>query len=256
MTAPIRFLSGRQQQQKIGVEGSTENQKVLEVVGRVGIGSTIFEPSVSLDVRGSANIRDTLTINGLDVGAGSSLSNTTISQLQVTGVSTFVGVTTSTSTLFVNQLSVAGVATFAGITTVTGTTLFARQLNVSGVSTFNGITTHTAPIFGTSVSLSGVGTIPTLFSTSASFSQLQVTGISTFTNGPVLVGSATSTGTASQRLQVTGGAYVSGSVGLGITAPREELDVVGDIGVQASGASNRFVIQHNNALSSLDFIFV
>ena len=27
MAAPIRFLSGRNQQQKIGIEGSTENQK-------------------------------------------------------------------------------------------------------------------------------------------------------------------------------------------------------------------------------------
>ena len=38
MVAPIKFLSGRQQQQKIGVEGSTESVKVLEVVGRTGIG--------------------------------------------------------------------------------------------------------------------------------------------------------------------------------------------------------------------------
>ena len=27
MAAPIRFLSGRQQQQKIGIEGSTEDKK-------------------------------------------------------------------------------------------------------------------------------------------------------------------------------------------------------------------------------------
>ena len=43
MAAPIRFLSGRQQQQKIGIEGSTDNQKVLEVVGQVGIGTTVFD---------------------------------------------------------------------------------------------------------------------------------------------------------------------------------------------------------------------
>ena len=53
MAAPIRFLSGRQQQQKIGIEGSTDNQKVLEVVGRVGIGTTIFDPTLQLEVRGS-----------------------------------------------------------------------------------------------------------------------------------------------------------------------------------------------------------
>ena len=102
----------------------------------------------------------------------------------------------------------------------------------------------------------GVGTIGRIVSTATSFSQLQVTGISTFTNGPVFVGSGTTTGTASQRLQVTGGAYVSGSVGVGTTNPRETLDVIGTVGVQASGSANRFEIQHNPTLNSLDFIFV
>jgi hypothetical protein len=71
-----------------------------------------------------------------------------------------------------------------------------------------------------------------------------------------LIGSGTSTGTASQRLQVTGGAYVSGDVGIGTAAPRETLDVIGTVGVQASGSANRFEIQHNSALNSLDFIFI
>ena len=53
MVAPIRFLSGRQQQQKIGVEGSTESVKVLEVVGRTGIGTTIFTPGHELEIRGT-----------------------------------------------------------------------------------------------------------------------------------------------------------------------------------------------------------
>jgi len=42
MASPTRFLSGRQQEQKLGIEGSTDNKKVLEVVGRVGIGTTIL----------------------------------------------------------------------------------------------------------------------------------------------------------------------------------------------------------------------
>ena len=46
-------------------------------------------------------------------------------------------------------------------------------------------------------------------------------------NNVVQIGSATSTGTASQPLQVTGGAYVSGSVGIGSTNPTAKLDVRG-----------------------------
>ena len=46
------------------------------------------------------------------------------------------------------------------------------------------------------------------------------------------------------------------SVGINTGTPREEMDVIGDIGVQASGASNRFSIQHNSAQNSLDFVFI
>ena len=85
MAAPIRFLSGRNQQQKIGIEGSTENQKVLEVVGRVGIGTTIFEPTSELEVRGDIKISGILTAGNIDVSTG----QVNFSQLNVTGVSTF-----------------------------------------------------------------------------------------------------------------------------------------------------------------------
>ena len=70
MAAPIRFLSGRNQQQKIGIEGSTDNQKVLEVVGRVGIGTTIFEPDSELEVRGDAIVSGIITAGSIDVSSG------------------------------------------------------------------------------------------------------------------------------------------------------------------------------------------
>ena len=119
MVAPIRFLSGRQQQQKIGIEGSTENQKVLEVIGQVGIGTTIFEPSEQLDVRGSVSVADTITastINATTVvvtGSGS-----TFSDLTVTGIATFNSDIDANAGLDVDghteldSLNVSGLSTF------------------------------------------------------------------------------------------------------------------------------------------------
>ena len=57
------------------------------------------------------------------------------------------------------------------------------------------------------------------------FTDIQVTGVSTFANGPILIGGGTTTGTTSQPLQVTDGAYVSGSVGIGTTNPTSKLHI-------------------------------
>ena len=119
MAAPIRFLSGRQQQQKIGIEGSTENQKVLEVVGQVGIGTTIFSTSVELEVHGDQIITGILTVGNIDVtGVGGGGGEIEVENLNVTGFSTF-----------------GNTADFNGDIDVDGHTEL-DNLNVSGVSTF------------------------------------------------------------------------------------------------------------------------
>ena len=110
MVAPIKFLSGRQQQQKIGVEGSTENQKVLEVIGRVGIGTTIFDADYNLDVRGSANISGILSVGQIIAGAGN-----TFSDLTVTGISTF-----QSDVTVGGGLTVTGISTFTSLIDANG----------------------------------------------------------------------------------------------------------------------------------------
>ena len=54
-----------------------------------------------------------------------------------------------------------------------------------------------------------------------------VSGISTFTNGPVIINSLTDTGTSNQKLQVTGGGHISGLVGIGTTNPTDKIDISG-----------------------------
>ena len=92
----------------------------------------------------------------------------------------------------------------------------------------------------TGASFAGIVTA-TSFSGNVTATSLVVSSGSTFTNGPILVGTATSTGTASQRLQVTGGAYVSSSVGIGTTSPTSKLHVIGDVRVTGVVTATSFV---------------
>jgi len=155
MVAPIRFLSGRQQQQKIGIEGSTENQKVLEVIGQVGIGTTIFEPSEQLDVRGSVSVADTITasiINATTVVVTG--SGNTFSDLTVTGIATFSSDIDANGGLDVDghteldNVNISGVSTFAGAIDANGdldvdgfaeldAVNISQTLSVTGISTFS-----------------------------------------------------------------------------------------------------------------------
>jgi len=132
MAAPVRFLSGRQQQQKIGIEGSTQNEKVLEVVGRVGIGTTIFDPGVELEVRGDAEISGILTATKLVVtGAGN-----TFAELFVSGLSTFASNVDINADLDVDglteldELNVSGIATFGNTIDSNGRIVGAATSNV------------------------------------------------------------------------------------------------------------------------------
>ena len=70
------------------------------------------------------------------------------------------------------------------------------------------------------ITSSGVG-----IGTTNIIGQLQIS------TGPAIIGAATSTGTSSQTLQVTGGAYVSDNLGIGITNPTSKIQVQGDINV-------------------------
>ena len=82
-------------------------------------------------------------------------------------------------------------------------------------------------------------------------------------SGNFIIGTTSATGTASQPLQVTGGAYVSGSVGIGTTNPTSKLQVVGGdirVGVNtsqgviltsANGTKFRLLISDSGALSTV-----
>ena len=98
-----KFLSGRQSNLKLGVVGYTEGKTVLDVTGRVGVGTTVAHHH-SLNVLGSTNLDG---------------------QLNVTGVSTFDG-----NVDFNGNAVVAGNLTVNGTQTILNTT----QLEVEDIN--------------------------------------------------------------------------------------------------------------------------
>jgi len=90
---------------------------------------------------------------------------------------------------------------------------------ITGINsiTSSGSTLSFQNVSGGNINVSGVNI--------SSGTNINITGVSTFTSGPVLIGSGTSTGTTSQPLQVSGGAYVSDNLGIGLTNPFSKLDI-------------------------------
>lgn len=76
-------------------------------------------------------------------------------------------------------------------------------------------------------------------------------GVSTFLNGPVLIGTGSSTGTSFQRLQVADGVYISGNLGVGVTNPSSKLHIDGDELVTGVITATTFNGQINAGVSTL-----
>jgi len=198
--------------QSVGV-GTATPAFLLDVHSPVSTGQT------ALRVRGDSRITGNLVIE----------SGATLSTLNVTGVSTFVGFTTFQDYIFVQDglnvigagatlstLNVTGISTFVGFSTfndyvfiqdglnVIGAGATLSTLNVTGVSTFVGFTTFQDYVFiQDGLNVTGTG---------ATLSTLNVTGVSTFVgfstfNDYVFIQdglNVTGTGATLSTLNVTG----------------------------------------------------
>jgi len=231
--------------QDVTVTRDLQVNRNLNVNGNITIGGTssvifsqslnIFDPDIVLGYRTDALGNDISNDNTANHGgvALASTEGTPLVNLFIAGIET--NPATYKKIMWFKSGTFSGLGTDAWLSNYavgigstqfpTGTRLAAgsvqftendlavvRNINASGIvtaSSFSGNASSATSVIG------GIGSI----------TQLQVTGISTFTNGPVFVGSATSTGTASQRLQVTGGAYFSSSVGIGTTNPTVPLQL-------------------------------
>jgi hypothetical protein len=198
-----------------------------------GIVTATFVGNVTGNLNSSGvNTAATLSGTTLTYTTGS-ITNVSGTNLNYTGISTITNVRSTT----INNTGV-GTITTLNSTTGTITNLSGTNVSYSGIGTVGSLNIGSTQVISSARQLQNIAsldatttaTIETAIANAPNtFTDLQVTGLSTFTNGPVLIGSGTSTGVSEQRLQVTGGAYISDNTGIGTTNPTSKLTVQGDV---------------------------
>ena len=125
-----KYASGNQERLRVGFTNNNENDTSLRVIGNVGIGTTVFDASESLDVRGNVDVDGDVNITGV----------ITATRLYSTVFGEFTG-SVAADNIVGTALSISGISTFNGAINANGdldvdghTEL--DNLNVSGVSTF------------------------------------------------------------------------------------------------------------------------
>jgi len=203
----------------------------------------------------------------------------------VAGIATYAtssGIATySTNAGIATYATSSGIATYstnAGIATYStnaGIATYAIYANISGVSTsvvggigsitelyVSGISTLGTVLISSGIVTATVGVV-TYYGDGSKLTGIQTSGVVSVINQdlvtpivyPTLVSNI---GVSSLGISTTKLSFIpsTGKLGLGTETPRENLDVIGTIGIQSSGTSNRFYLQHNSSENSLDFIFV
>jgi hypothetical protein len=205
----------------IGINTNTITGPSVLFIDPAGLGNNTGAVRIlgDLFVDGTQTYINSTTLELADFVVG--IGTTATSDITLNGAGIGIGSTGNRKTFLWNNASTA-LKSSENLDIATG-----KTYKIDGTDVLSATT------LGTNVVNSSLTTVGTL-------GQLQVTGVSTFTNGPILVGSATSTGTASQTLQVTGGAYVSGNLGIGVTNPGAKLDVAGDVKLSAADAEIEF----------------
>ena len=162
----------------------------------------------NLTITGVATFSNQVEVSGrLDVDGQGEFDD-----INVSGVSTFVGVSTYQNTLFGTRLSVSGVSTLSSAVVGSNVTISSSGINVSGVvTTTSAIVGSAVTITSGGINLTGIATIANINSTQVTPTNLNVTGVAT-----------------AASLNVTGNSTLSSAViGSGVTINSGGINVTG-----------------------------
>lgn len=257
----------------INIDNSNQNIGITSSpTPYVGIGTN--SPQSKLHVEGDAKVSGVVTASAF-VGDGSALTNLPVGGNYSQWVDVASGIQTSsnvgigtedpTSKLHViGDVNISGIITAAFlygnlVGTATSASVATTAYNLSNAENITTGIVSTSRLSGAyDINITGIASYSNISGIStnviggiSSVTQIQVTGISTFLNGPAFIGSGTSTGTASQTLQVTGGTYISGNLGIGTTNPSSKLHVVGNVDSELYKIQGTNVIDGNRSLLNI-----
>ena len=222
-----------------------------------GIATYATYAGVSTDVIGGIASVTSLFVSGISTLGTVKISSGIITA--TTGIVTYYG---DGGGLINIQASAivggTGYVDYAGVSTnVIGGIASVSQLYVSGISTLGTVKISSGIVSATTG-------IVTYYGDGSNLIGIQTSGVVTVNNqdptvsSPVYPTLVNNVGVSTLGISTTKLSFIpsTNKLGIGTGIPRENLDVIGSIGIQSAGSSNRFYLQHNPSQSSLDFIFV
>jgi ribosomal protein L10 len=240
-----------------GIATYATNSGIATYATNAGIATYATNAGISTNVIGGIASVTSLSVSGI-----STLGTVQVSSGIITatvGVVTYYGdgskltdVRASSIIGGIGYVDIAGIATnvIGGIASVT-------SLSVSGISTLGTVKISSGIITAT------VGVV-TYYGDGSKLTGIQTSGVVSVisqdptVSSPVYPTLVNNIGVSSLGIYTSKLSFIpsTNKLGIGTGLPRENLDVTGTIGIQSSGSSNRFYLQHNTSQSSIDFIFV
>jgi len=243
--------------QVAGIATYATNAGVATYAQVAGIATYAILAGISTNVIGGI-----ASVNSLSVSGISTLGTVQISSGVINATSGIVSYFGDGAGLINIQASAivggAGYVDYAGIATnVIGGIASVRSLSVSGISTLGTVLISSGIVTATTGIVTYYGDGSKLIGISSVGNQLAITDKSGVSS-PIYPTLATNIGNSEIGISSNKLSFIpsTNKLGIGTGVPRENLDVVGTIGIQSAGSSNRFYLQHNPSQSSIDFIFV
>ena len=240
-----------------GIATYADHAGIATFASNSGISTFAQSAGISVDVIGGIASVRSLLVTGI-----STLGTVQISSGIVSATSGIVSYFGDGAGLINIQASAivggTGYVDYAGVSTnVIGGIASVSSLSVSGISTLGTVLISSGIITATSGVVTYYGDGSKLVGFSSVGDQLAIADKSGVSS-PIYPTLATNTGASEVGISSSNLSFIpsTNKLGIGTGVPRENLDVVGTIGIQSAGSSNRFYLQHNPSQSSIDFIFL